>query len=126
MVLGEVVWARYTNFATRLQQCLEGLQATGQPEVPRIVGHTLRLLNLLRDAWTQPINSPRPALELGWETNTLRLVLYGEPYAHHTLQHCGSLGVSNWSNTTNLHNEEFITPAVSEPKRFYRAQLPMP
>src|SRR5690242_20869500 len=55
--------SRYLRFQDRLNQCLTNLQATGQPEIPRLVGHTLRLLNLLSDAWAPPTNSPPPALE---------------------------------------------------------------
>jgi len=83
--LAEVAELRYQRFAERLTARLNDLQATGQPELPRLVGHTLRLLNLLRDAWTQPANSPPPALEIGRATNGLGVVLHGEPYAHYNL-----------------------------------------
>ncbi len=54
---------RYVDFQDRLNQDLTNLQATSQPEIPRLVGQTLRLLNLLSDSWTAPTNSPPPALE---------------------------------------------------------------
>lgn len=126
IVLEEIVWTRYYNFAERLQQCLGGLQDNGQPEIPRIVGHTLRLLHLLRDAWTQPLNSPAPALELAREGNDLRLTLYGEPYLSYTLQQAERLNLGDWSRTTNLYNQVFVVPPLANPPRFYRAQLQWP
>ena len=60
--LTEVAVLRYLRFADRLNLCLTNLAAHGQPEIPRLVGHTLRLLNLLRDAWaTVPPPAPTPA-----------------------------------------------------------------
>jgi len=128
MLLEEVVWPRYNAFVTRLSDRLVDLQATGQPEIPRIVGHTLRLLNLLRDAWTQPTNSPPPTLEMWSETGTPSLLLYGEPYAHYSLQYRDSLSVPGWYATgiTNLHNEQIVITPVSSPSRFFRALLPVP
>ena len=90
------------------------------------MGHTLRLLNLLRDAYS-PV--PPPALEIGRQTNALQLVLYGEPYAHYTLQYRDSLNLPGWTTTTvtNLHNEQIVTPPVSGgSQRFYRGLLPVP
>ena len=125
--LVSVAVQRYLRFSERLDQRLNDLAATGQPELPRLVSHTLRLLNLLRDAWTQPTNSPPPALEIGRENNGLRLGLYGEPYAHYMLQYRDSLSVPGWSSSiTNLHSEQFIAPSVAGPSRFYRAVLPVP
>jgi len=126
--LVEVNVLRYLSFSDRLNERLLDLQATGQPEIPRIVGHTLRLLNLLRDAWTQPTNSPPPTLEMWSESGTPCLLLYGEPYTHYTLQDRVSLGGTVWSATgiTNLHNEEIIITPVSSPSRFFRALLPVP
>jgi Regulator of chromosome condensation (RCC1) repeat len=120
---------RYVGFQDRLNQDLTNLQATGQPEIPRLVGQTLRLLNLLSDAWTQPTNSPPPALEISSQTNTPSLLLYGEPYMNYTLQYQGSLGAPGWTTTTltNLQDEETITPPFSgNPQGFYRAMLPTP
>jgi hypothetical protein len=125
--LTEVAVLRYQRFAERLTARLNDLQATGQPEIPRLVGHTLRLLNLLRDSWS---TVPPPALEIGRETNnTLGLVLYGEPYAHYTLQYRDNLNVPGWTaaTVTNLHSEQLVTSnSVSGPSRFYRAILPVP
>jgi len=124
MVLEKVVSPRFNCFATRLNQCLGNLAATGQPEIPRIVGHTLRLLNLLRDTWSE---LPPPAVEIGQETNSVQLVLYGEPFAHHALQECTDLSLLNWTTATatNWHNEEaLLRSCVGSPARFYRAVLP--
>jgi hypothetical protein len=117
---------RFACFTNRLEERLKGLQAAGQPEIPRLVGHTLRLLNLLRDSWTGPTSSPPPALEIGLETNVFRLVLYGEPHTHYALQYSSSLSVPSWTTTT-ITNEQIITPPVSSVSRgFYRALLPVP
>ena len=121
-------WLSYLRFKDRLDQSLTNLRANGQPEIPRLVGHTLRLLNLLNDAWTQPTNSPPPALEMWSETNSPRLLLYGEPYVRYTLQFRDSLSVPGWTTTaiTNLLDAQPVTPPVSGPSRFYRALLPVP
>jgi len=116
-------------FTNRLYQCLTNLQATGQPEIPRLVGHTLRLLNLLSDACTAPANSPPPALEVSSVGNSPCLLLYGEPYMDYTLQYRDSLGASGWFNSTitNLQDEQAVIPSFSaSPQRFFRAKLPMP
>jgi Regulator of chromosome condensation (RCC1) repeat len=120
---------RYQRFQDRLNQDLTNLQATAQPEIPRLVGHTLRLLNLLSDAWTPPTNSPPPVLEISSQTNTPSLLLYGEPYLNYTLQYQDSLGAPGWTTTTltNLQDEQAITPPFSDSsQRFYRLVLPMP
>ncbi len=123
-----LVWSRYTNFVTRLNLCLSNLATNGQPEIPRLVGHTLRLLYLLRDTHLGNMtNSPPPALELGRETNSLSLLLYGEPYAHYSLLE--STNLDTWSTTTvtNLHNEQSLPPPnATTPRRYYRAVLPVP
>jgi hypothetical protein len=126
--LTPVAALRYQRFQDRLNACLTNLQATGQPEIPRLVGHTLRLLNLLRDAYA-PV--PPPALEMWSETNSPRLLLYGEPYARYTLQYRDTLSVPGWSTTTitNLQEEQTITnlpPFSASPQRFYRTMLPTP
>jgi hypothetical protein len=118
--------ARYNAFATRLSQCLTNLEATGQPEIPRIVGHTLRLLYLLRDSYT-PI--PPPALEIGQGSDAIELTLYGEPYAHYTLQSRDDLNQPGWTPfaTTDWPAEQRIcAPLSGTPQRFYRAWLPAP
>ena len=119
----------YQCFVNRLNQCLTNLQATGQPEIPRLVGHTLRLLNLLSDACAAPANSPPPALEVSSLGNSPCLLLYGEPYMNYTLQYRDNLGASGWFNTTitNLQDEQTVIPSFSaSPQRFFRAKLPMP
>jgi alpha-tubulin suppressor-like RCC1 family protein len=121
LLLSDVAALRHRLFTERLNQCLANLR---QPETPRLVGHTLRLLNLLRDAWAV---APPPVLELRTGTNALRLVLYGEPFAHYTLQYRDDLTVPGWTPTgyTGLHNEESIPAPVSTgPRGFYRALLP--
>ncbi|SPE56912.1 exported hypothetical protein [Verrucomicrobia bacterium] len=111
-------------FTNRLNQCLSNLQATGQSEIPRMVGHTMRLLNLLNDAHTTtPYNTPPPALELSSVSKSPSLLLYGEPYMLYTLQYRDNLGVPGWTTTaiTNLHEEQIIAPPLfSGPKSFYR------
>ena len=123
--LSEVAPLRYVRFYERVMSRLNDLKARGEPELPRLVGHTLRLLNVLREAH-MPV--PLPALEIGRVTNTLGVVLFGEPYVHYTLQYRESLSVPGWSNTgiTNMHNEEIVTSPTSAPRRFYRALLPAP
>ncbi|MBE0545608.1 MAG: hypothetical protein IH623_30120 [Verrucomicrobia bacterium] len=120
---------RYVRFQDRLNQCLTNLQTTGQPEIPRLVGHTLRLLDLLSDSWTTPANSPPPVLKLSSQGNTPSLLLYGEPYMNYTLQYQDSLGAPGWTTTTltNLQDEQTIIPPFSGgPQRFYRLMLPTP
>ena len=117
-------WQSFLRFKDRLDLRLTNLQATGQPEIPRLVGHTLRLLNLLKDAYSAV---PSPALEVGWQTNKLNLVLYGEPYARYALQSCENVSTPVWSATTitNLQNEKPIAlPISSSVNRFYRSVLP--
>jgi alpha-tubulin suppressor-like RCC1 family protein len=122
--LGEIAALRFQRFNERLNARLNDLAAAGEPELPRMVGQTLRQLHLLRDAWA---SVPPPTLELDRATNNVQLLLYGEPYAHYTLQYRSSLSVPNWTTTvTNLHDEQFITLPPSEPQRFYRAMLPLP
>jgi hypothetical protein len=127
--LTDLAALRYLRFEERLNQSLTNLQATGQPEIPRLVGHTLRLLNLLGDAWTPPANSPPPVLEISRQSNAPSLLLYGEPYMNYTLQYRDSLGAPGWTTTTltNLQDSETITPPFSgSPQRFYRLMLPTP
>jgi len=125
MLLEEVVWPQYNALVTRLNDRLLDLQATGQPEILRIVGHTLRLLNLLRDAWD---TVPPSTLEMWSESSTPCLLLFGEPYAHYSLQYCDSLSVPSWyaMGITNLHNEEMVITPVTGPCRFYRGLWPVP
>ena len=89
------------------------------------MGHTLRLLNLLRDAWG---SVPPSTLEMWSETGTPCVLLYGEPYAHYSLQYRDSLSVPGWYATgiTNLHNEQIVLTPVSAPSCFFRALLPVP
>ena len=126
--LRDVAALRYQCFANRLNQCLTNLAAAGRPEIPRLVGHTLCLLDLLRDAWTQPTNSPPPALEMWSESGSPHLVLYGEPYTHYTLQYRDSLSVPGWTSTSiaNLHTEDIVIMPVLGPSRFFRGLLPVP
>ena len=122
--LSETAADRFACFKERLQTRLNEIAQTGQPESPRLVGHTLRLLNLLRDARR---TVPQPTLELSRETNTLNLILYGEPYAHYALQSCNNVSTPVWSATTitNFQNEKVITlPVSSGANRFYRSVLP--
>jgi hypothetical protein len=126
---GDVAALRYQGFVNRLNQCLSNLQATGQPEIPRVVGHTLRLFDLLYDSWSWPTNSAPPALELSSASNGPSLLLYGEPYMYYTLQYSDTLNAPGWTTTTitNLQDEQTITPPLSgSPHRFYRVALPVP
>jgi alpha-tubulin suppressor-like RCC1 family protein len=127
-LLGDEARLRFQCFCAELNTCLTNLQATGQPEIPRLVGHTLRLLDLLSDAWTPPANSPPPALELSSQSNSPCLLLYGEPYMYYTLQYCDTLSGPGWTTTiTNVQDEQTITPPYSgSSHRFYRTVLPMP
>jgi alpha-tubulin suppressor-like RCC1 family protein len=125
--LTEVAALRFLRFQDRLHLCLTNLQATGQPEYPRLVGHTLRLLNLLRDAWTQPTNSPPPAVEIWAESRSPRLVLHGEPYQHYTLQYRDNLRMPGWSTSTaDWRSGQIVSPPTPASNRFYRATLPLP
>jgi hypothetical protein len=128
-LLADEVALRFQCFSNELNTCLSNLQATGQPEIPRLVGHTLRLLDLLYDAWTPPANSPPPALEMSSQSNAPCLLLYGEPYLSYTLQYSDDLTAPAWTTTTltNLQDEQTITPPFSgSSHRFYRMVLPVP
>ena len=117
------------GFQNRLNLCLTNLQATGQPEIPRLVGQTVRLLNLLNDAWMSPTNSPPPALEISSQNNAPSLLLYGEPFMNYTLQYRDNLSSPGWTTTTltNLQDEQTIAPPfIGSPQRFYRLMLPTP
>ena len=134
LMLEELGWARYQAFASRLNDRLLEIQDSGHPEIPRLIGHTLRLLNLLEDAHGSGVAStPAPALEIWREANEPRLILYGEPYAHYSLQYSDDLNAATWSTLTlpslqfqtNVHSGEVVpAPDSSEPRRFYRAVLP--
>ena len=127
--LEEVAPLAYLGFQNRLNLCLTNLQATGQPEIPRLVGQTLRLLNLLSHTWTPPANSPPPVLEISRQTNAPSLLLYGEPYVNYTLQYQDSLGAPGWTTTplTNLQDGQTIIPPLSgSAQHFYRLMLPTP
>ncbi len=124
--LTDVALLRFQRFQTRLNQRLADLQATGQPEIPRLVGHTLRLLDLLRDSWSA---TPPSSLEVARKTNGVGLVLYGEPYARYTLLQSSNL-TSGWTSTsiTNLRSADSpfgpVDPPLPnpvEPQRYYRA-----
>jgi alpha-tubulin suppressor-like RCC1 family protein len=127
ILLGEVAASRSTNFAARLNAQFQNLQTNGQPEIPRIAGHTLRLLNLLRDAWAQvvvdgvfhPEGIPPAALELGRATNGLSLFFYGEPYLRYSLKE--SVDLRHWSDTpfTTLRSERMLTLTNTGPWRFF-------
>jgi len=102
------------------------VQTSGQPEIPRLVGHTLRLLNLLRDSWSR---TPPSALEIVGRTNGLDVVVYGEPYQRYRLQHMPSL-TTGWTDTTitNLRSADSplgttsaSLPIIGDPQHFYRA-----
>lgn len=131
--LGQVAVLRNQRFVERLNQRLLDLQATGQPEIPRLVGHTLRLLNLLRDSWNA---TPPSSLEIGSKTNGVGLVLYGEPYARYSVQQSSNLAnPTSWTNTsiTDLRSADSplgtvttILPITGEPACYYRAAQPVP
>lgn len=121
----QVAVLRFSCFQDRLRARLQDLENTGQPEIPRIIGHTLRLLNLLQGAWPAV---PPPALEMSEEANSYRLVLYGEPYTRYALQEANDLNLPNWSTVTptNWHSGESLLRTHSPaPKGFYRALLPV-
>ena len=101
----------FTNMNYRFDR-VGDLAASGQPELPRLVGQVLRLLNLLRDAWA---TVPPAALEIGSVNQSPRPLLYGEPYAHYTLQYSDDLGLPGWTTTTitNLHNEQLVAPPIA-------------
>jgi hypothetical protein len=129
--LGQVAVLRNQRFVERLNQRLVDLQATGQPEIPRLVGHTLRLLNLLRDSWSA---TPPSALEIGSKPNGVGLMLCGEPYARYTLLQSSNLTTSWTTTITNLRsadsplggNVTTILPITGGPARYYRAAQPVP
>jgi hypothetical protein len=126
LLLNQVAILRYARFAERLQSRLNEL---AEPEIPRMIGHTLRLLRLLEDAHLGgPANSPPPALEVERETNALRLILHGEPYAHYSLHYSDNLNPPVWTpaTITNFLELQLITLPVSGLNRFYQAVLPMP
>ncbi len=129
--LTETAGLRHQLFSQRLNQSLLNLQTNGQPEIPRLVGHTLRLLNFLRDSWGA---TPPSSLEIGRATNGVGVVLYGEPYARYALRQ--SLSLTNWPGTTittNLRSADSPIgivatnlPITADPARFYRAAQPAP
>ena len=67
---------RRARFNDRLNARLDDLAILGQPELPRLVSHTLRLLRLLRDSYS-PV--PPPAISLDKGASTLGMDIYGEP-----------------------------------------------
>jgi len=128
--LSEVADARLACFERRIEMCLDDLAQTGQPEIPRMVGHTLRLMNLLRDAWA---TVPPTAVNIGRQTGGLGISLYGEPYAFYTLQESPNL--TDWFDTsvTKLRSADtplgvigIIEPNPVDPEHYYRAMQPAP
>jgi alpha-tubulin suppressor-like RCC1 family protein len=122
----QVAEARFSCFRDRLWTRLQDLAQTGQPEIPRIVGHTLRLLNLLQDAWPAV---PPPAVEMSIEANSYRLLLFGEPYVRYALQEANNLNPPDWTTVTPtnwLSEESLLRNYSTVPKAFYRAVLPVP
>ncbi|HHY84260.1 MAG TPA: hypothetical protein GYA07_01805 [Verrucomicrobia bacterium] len=123
LALAEVADGRFQRFSERLDARLADIANSGQPEIPRMVGHTLRLLTLLRDAWAE---TPRPAIEILRSTNSVGITLYGEPYSHHALEHSPSLGTPQWLTVTqtNLHSEELVILPISAGTHWFRVVLP--
>lgn len=118
-LFGEVAVRRYLRFSERLEARLNDLAATGEPEIPRMVGHTLRLLNLLREAWAL---APPPALEIGPELRPPLLTIYGEPHVRYSVQ--DSADLEAWLDTSLtdlLELTPMAIPDTSDPQRFYRA-----
>jgi hypothetical protein len=116
LIIDDVVNSRYSCFTNRLHEALLTLKTNGQPEIPRLVGHTLRLLNVLSNCAAITPAALDITPDSNSQTNiTMRLAIYGEPYAHYILQTCTSFTGSNpvVANMTDLiatnHNEDVIT-----------------
>ena len=114
---------RQRAFAIRLKEQLNELVASGRPELPRLVQHTLRLLNLAREAWDAV--AP-PVLEAGYQASIPSLVLYAEPYTHYHLQSRSEVNGGVWVATpiVNLRDDQLTPLPISGPRGFYRALLP--
>ena len=70
----------------------------------------MRLLCLLRDASAAV---PPPALDMWSETNSLRWLLYGKPWAHYSVQCSDNLSAAGWfTSTITNRNKEIITPLL--------------
>lgn len=122
--VADVAVLRYLRFSERYAARLNDLAAEGRPELPRLVAHTLRLLQSMRDSWGPP---PPPVLELRSESNALRLTLYGEPSVGYQVLCCDHLNEPIWQSILDLRNEETVAPPLSGGlQRFYQAVLPTP
>lgn len=114
---------RQRLFRRHLEDRLNELAATGQPELPRLVQHTVRLLGLAREGWDAV--AP-PSLEASRQASGPSVVLYGEPYTRYTLQYRSELNGSVWTPSTiaGLRNEQSTALPMSGPQGYYRALLP--
>lgn len=122
--LSAILQARRDAFRSRLEQRLDLVDATGQPEIPRMVGHTLTLLKVLRSAHNNQL-TPAPVLEFMAPQGAAALTLYGEPWIRYPVD--SSQGLSTWTATGQTLRDgaqlSFQMPAAPG-ALFYRARVP--
>jgi hypothetical protein len=118
LILGDVLNGRTDAFTARLNARLAELQTSPQPEVPRMIGHTLRLLDLLREARVG--GAPPPVMDIVRSANPT-VTIYGEPHVRYALHE--SITLTNWTNIGSVTNEQSFRIGSQATPHFYKASF---
>ncbi|MEX0325490.1 MAG: RCC1 domain-containing protein [Puniceicoccaceae bacterium] len=116
---------RYSVFEDRLYGCLEEVALNGTPEVPRMVGHTLALLEILRSAHFSG-STASPVFDLRSLTTSgtdILVPLYGEPFVHYELDLTAE--PDSWPQpAVPIDDGELLHLDAASPAWFFRARVP--
>jgi alpha-tubulin suppressor-like RCC1 family protein len=118
--------ARFDAFETRLNSHLDEIAATGKPELPRLISHTLSMLEILKSA-NLGGETPSPVFDLvggTLQTDKVEIPLYGEPFIHYALE--TSSDMDTWSFPKQIiHSGQTAISELSSPDTatFMRASL---
>lgn len=125
--MGHLFQNRASLFRNRLTGRLEAVAAAGQSELPRMVGHTLALLESLRAAHHAG-ETPSPVFDmcqLTTEPGDVTTTLCGEPFLHYRLE--ASVDLGTWQETgLGIADGDGLSlqPGPASEARFYRATVP--
>ncbi len=107
---------RFEAFESRLNDHLDDIATTGQPELPRLISHTLSMLEILKSA-NLGGSTPSPVFDLAGgvvQDTGMELLLYGEPFIHYALQ--TSSDMDSWSFPGQIiHSGETAVSELSSP-----------
>ncbi len=107
---------RFEAFESRLNDHLDDIATTGQPELPRLISHTLSMLEILKSA-NLGGSTPSPVFDLAGgvvQDTGMELLLYGEPFVHYALQ--TSSDMDSWSFPGQIiHSGETAVSELSSP-----------